>query len=106
MSDAPRTIREPAAHASHAYIPAGGKGGRRLTWRGTLIWAARLVVAAAFVAAAVPKVRDPAGFGQVVQHYQLVPQASVPAIAIILPWLEIVAGLALLAPRHWHWPVR
>ena len=67
-----------------------------------LTWAARLTVAGVFVAAAAPKVLDPAGFAEVVRRYELLPATLVPALAIVLPWVEIVAALALLTIRRWR----
>lgn len=55
----------------------------------------QFVLAAFFVVAAVAKITDPPGFAHEIHNYRLVPAAAVSAFALVLPWLEIVAGLAL-----------
>lgn len=49
-----------------------------------------------FLLAAVHKVRDPMAFAQNVFNYQVLPDAWVNPVAVFMPWLEIVAGLALI----------
>ncbi|MBM4157037.1 MAG: DoxX family protein [Lentisphaerae bacterium] len=58
--------------------------------------AARLALGAVFVVAAAPKIADPGAFAWAVARYDL---AWVPAgaVAVFLPWLELFAGLAILA---------
>jgi len=71
----------------------------------TLPWArhaARLVLAATFLFAGVSKLRDPVAFADEIGNYELLPQLA-PYVAIVLPMLEVVAGLTLLlAPRLWQ----
>ena len=57
---------------------------------------ARLAIAAVFVAAAVPKLIDPAGFAEDITNYHLLPAAAVIWAATILPVLELVVALALV----------
>jgi uncharacterized membrane protein YphA (DoxX/SURF4 family) len=49
-----------------------------------------------FVAAALPKVVDPPAFAHMVYNYRLVPGALVNVMALVLPWIELLAGLALI----------
>ena len=49
-----------------------------------------------FVAAALPKLVDPPSFAHVVYNYRLVPGAFVNLMALVMPWLELLAGLALI----------
>ncbi|HVR42594.1 MAG TPA: MauE/DoxX family redox-associated membrane protein [Thermoanaerobaculia bacterium] len=49
-----------------------------------------------FVAAALPKIVDPPAFAQMIYNYRLVPGFAVNALALVLPWLELLAGLALI----------
>lgn len=49
-----------------------------------------------FLAAAAPKIIDPPGFAHEVANYKLLPRAAVNAAALVLPWLEAFAGLALI----------
>jgi uncharacterized membrane protein YphA (DoxX/SURF4 family) len=60
-----------------------------------------IVTGLLFLAAAVHKVRDPLAFAENIFNYQVLPDALVNPTAIFLPWLEIVAGLAIIfAPRY------
>jgi uncharacterized membrane protein YphA (DoxX/SURF4 family) len=64
-----------------------------------LILACRLVVAAVFIAASIPKILEPHAFAVAVFRYQMLPFSLINLMAIFLPWIELVAGIALLAPR-------
>jgi uncharacterized membrane protein YphA (DoxX/SURF4 family) len=55
----------------------------------------QFVLAAVFVVAGFSKVADPPGFAHEIHNYGLVPGAAVNAMALVLPWVEIVCGLAL-----------
>ena len=55
----------------------------------------QFVLAAVFVVAAIPKIADPPGFAHQVHNYQLTPQIAVNALALVLPWLELIVGLTL-----------
>jgi putative oxidoreductase len=45
--------------------------------------------------AAVAKIADPPGFAHEVHNYRLLPAAAVNAFALVLPWFELVTGVAL-----------
>lgn len=55
----------------------------------------QFVLAAFFVVAGIAKIADPPGFAHEVHNYGIVPGAAVNALALILPWLEVVTGVAL-----------
>jgi uncharacterized membrane protein YphA (DoxX/SURF4 family) len=57
--------------------------------------AARLVLGLVFIAAALPKLSDPPGFAKAIWAYQLVPAWALNPLALALPWLELLCGLAL-----------
>ncbi len=61
---------------------------------------AALILAGVFLAAAIPKMLDPAGFALSIYRYHLLPGWTINPLAIILPWVELVAAGALLWPRH------
>ena len=63
--------------------------------KGVLL-AFRLVLGGLFVYAGAVKVLDPLDFAQNIRNYQLVGQSLSFIAAIVLPWLEILAGLALI----------
>lgn len=67
-------------------------------WRGA-VWAVRLVLAGVLLAAAVPKLADPAAFAAKLPNYRVFPDFLVNIVAATAPMLELVAALALLAGR-------
>jgi len=56
----------------------------------------RLTLGLVFVIAALTKVGDVAWFGQQVHNYRIVPDWAENLLTIVLPWIELVAGLALV----------
>jgi putative oxidoreductase len=66
-------------------------------------WLLALLVGGVFVYASLSKIADPLAFAKIVYHYQVVgPGASfgfVPAnlVAVVLPWVELIAGVLLIA---------
>ena len=57
----------------------------------------RILLGAIFIYAGVSKILNPDQFAQAVMNYRIVPLVSVNLFAIVLPWLELVAGILLLA---------
>jgi uncharacterized membrane protein YphA (DoxX/SURF4 family) len=55
----------------------------------------QFVLAAFFVVAGISKIADPPGFAHEIHNYKMLPGALVNAMALILPWLEVVTGVAL-----------
>ena len=49
-----------------------------------------------FVVAALPKLVDPPSFAHMIYNYRLVPGAFVNVFALVMPWLELLLGLALI----------
>lgn len=58
--------------------------------------AARVALATVFVYAGALKALDPAAFAEAVFHYRLLPYAAAAALALYLPWLEMVCGLGVI----------
>ena len=56
----------------------------------------QIALGAIFVAAAIPKIVDPPSFAHMIYNYRILPGQLVNASAIVLPWLEIAAGMALI----------
>ena len=56
----------------------------------------QIALGAIFVVAALPKVADPPSFAHMIYNYRLVPGAAVNALALIMPWVELLVGLALI----------
>jgi uncharacterized membrane protein YphA (DoxX/SURF4 family) len=63
----------------------------------TLLVLFRIVLGGLFVYAGVAKTLDPLDFAQNIRNYRLVGQELSFIAAVVLPWLEILAGLALAA---------
>jgi putative oxidoreductase len=66
----------------------------------TLLLVFRLVLGGLFVYAGVVKVVDPLDFAQNIRNYRLVGPSLAFIAALVLPWLEILAG-AFLAAGVW-----
>lgn len=49
-----------------------------------------------FIAASVDKIMHPALFAQMVANYQILPEVLVNPVALLVPWLELVCGAALV----------
>ncbi|GAB4198504.1 MAG: hypothetical protein OHK0013_07720 [Sandaracinaceae bacterium] len=61
-----------------------------------LVVVLRLVVAAIFLFAAAPKLLDPVAFARDIDNYRMVPDGLIGSLAITLPVVEILVGLALV----------
>jgi len=48
-----------------------------------------------FMAAALPKIVDPPSFVHMIHNYELLPPLLVRVSALVMPWLELLVGLAL-----------
>jgi uncharacterized membrane protein YphA (DoxX/SURF4 family) len=57
---------------------------------------ARVAVGAFFVYASLDKIIHPAAFAKIVHNYRMLPGDLVNVFALILPWLELVCGMALI----------
>jgi putative oxidoreductase len=62
-----------------------------------VLFAFRVVVGGLFLYAGALKIVDPLGFAQDIDNYRLVPRAIAFFAALILPWVETLAGAALIA---------
>ena len=72
---------------------------RRLDRSGIPLLLVRLILAATFIYMGAMKVREPFDFLKQVRMYHMLPESPpiyLNATAIVLPWLEIIAGLALI----------
>jgi uncharacterized membrane protein YphA (DoxX/SURF4 family) len=62
-----------------------------------MLFVFRVVLGGLFVYAGAVKVLDPLGFAQDIRNYRLVGQSLSFVAALLLPWLEIMAGAFLVA---------
>ncbi len=56
----------------------------------------RILLGATFIIAGYGKILDPAGFADIIANYNILPDNLVNITALILPWIEMCAGLALV----------
>jgi uncharacterized membrane protein YphA (DoxX/SURF4 family) len=56
----------------------------------------QLALGAIFVIAALPKIADPPSFAHMIYNYRLVPSSLINISALALPWIELLAGVALI----------
>ena len=68
------------SHPAHAYV-------------GLVV---RLFVGVVFIVAALPKIARPAEFAWSVALYQMLHYSRVNFLAVVLPWVELIAALALI----------
>ncbi len=59
--------------------------------------AARIALGLIFLLYGLDKILHPDDFARAVANYRLLPEALVNLVAVILPWVECVCGLLLLA---------
>jgi uncharacterized membrane protein YphA (DoxX/SURF4 family) len=62
-----------------------------------LYFLGRVVLGLVLVVASWNKLLDPEGFAPIVGNYNLLPQLWIRPVALVLPWIEIFCGLALIS---------
>lgn len=60
-------------------------------------YAARWILGGIFIYASYDKILHPTAFAEIIYRYQLFPDVLINLIAIVLPWLELIMGLFLIA---------
>lgn len=65
-----------------------------------VVIALRLVLAAVFLGAAIPKLQDPAQFARDIDNYRMLPDLLIGPLAIGLPAAEVVLAAALIVGVH------
>ena len=58
--------------------------------------AIRTLLGFVFIYAAISKASDPEGFARAITNYKLLPIFLINILAIILPWIELCAGILLI----------
>jgi len=56
----------------------------------------QLALGVIFIVAALPKIADPPAFTHMIYNYRLVPGGLVNLMAITMPWIELLCGVALV----------
>jgi uncharacterized membrane protein YphA (DoxX/SURF4 family) len=58
---------------------------------------ARLILGGIFIYASLDKIVHPLEFAKIIKNYQILPDFLITLPALILPWLELLAGVFLIA---------
>ncbi len=61
-----------------------------------VLFISRLVLGAIFIYASVDKALHPLAFAQIIHNYRIAPPDSINIAAVILPWIEILAGVLII----------
>ncbi len=69
---------------------------RRLIDNDYLTLLSRLLVGGMFIYASFYKIIEPAAFAKSIWFYHLVPGKMINIMALVLPWLEMICGLAVI----------
>lgn len=69
-----------------------------MRFRNTAAWALRVVLGGVFIYAGAVKAGDTTGFAEEIEGYRLIAGVVLALVAVYLPWLEIVVGVALFTP--------
>jgi putative oxidoreductase len=59
----------------------------------------RIFLGALFIFAGTGKILNPSAFAESIDNYRMLPYILVTLMAIILPWVEVIAGLLLVIGR-------
>jgi uncharacterized membrane protein YphA (DoxX/SURF4 family) len=62
----------------------------------TILFLSRTILGGLFIYSSIDKIYDPVSFAQIIHHYRITPPGLINYIAIILPWIELLAGVFLI----------
>ena len=62
-----------------------------------VLFSLRFVLGFVFIYAGLNKIMDPVGFSETILNYHLLPEYLINPVAIMLPWLELILGILLIA---------
>jgi putative oxidoreductase len=66
------------------------------------VLAGRVLLGVVFIVAAGPKIADPPAFAHMIANYRLFPTPLIHAAALVLPWVEMFSGIALVLGVAWR----
>lgn len=58
---------------------------------------ARIIVGLVFIFFSLDKISEPLKFAQDITRYQLLPQLLINTLAVVIPWLELIVGIFIVA---------
>lgn len=58
---------------------------------------ARLTLGGIFIYASLDKIAHPLEFAKIIKNYQILPEFLIALMALVLPWLELFAGICLVS---------
>ena len=74
-----------------------GMSGRQSIWHNDYLnLFVRLFVGIVFIYASIDKIADPGQFARIVYNYHMIPGTLINIFALILPWVELLCGIALI----------
>jgi len=62
-----------------------------------LILAIRLILGVTFIWASLDKIANPGAFALSIYNYRMLPHETINFMAIVMPWLELVTGILIIA---------
>lgn len=65
-------------------------------FKGPLVLVSRLILGSVFIYASIDKIVNPGDFAKIVGNYHVLPFGIENLLAIILPWVEFIAGVCLI----------
>ena len=68
----------------------------RFLQKPSILLISRIILGALFIYASIDKIMHPLAFAQVIYQYRLTPPDLINFFAVILPWMELLAGLFLI----------
>ncbi|MCG3205868.1 MAG: hypothetical protein KCHDKBKB_02591 [Elusimicrobia bacterium] len=80
-----------------AVIPSGSKRGFPL--KNKFFFVLRVALGLVFVGASLYKISSPGSFAHQIYNFKMLPVWAINPVAIVLPWLQLFCGLALVFNR-------
>lgn len=71
-------------------------------WKENLHLVARMIFGALFIWSGVAKIKQPIQFAEAVRHFEIVTDPVAPALALLIPCVEIVAGILTMTGLLWR----
>lgn len=68
---------------------------RKAIWKEPVFYT-RVALGVIFVAASFDKILNPKSFAEIIYNYQILPEQAINLTALMLPWIELIAGLMLI----------